>query len=134
MASLRSRCVDEAVTPWYHCISRCVRRLSLCGGQFVHRKQWIEDRLHELVEIFSVDCAGFSIMDNHLHLLVRLDSQKAEAWSNDEVARRWLCLYPLRDITGAALKASEARIRRFAGDAQWVAKIRDIAWRIWDGL
>jgi hypothetical protein len=50
MASARSRCVDEAVTPWYHCISRCVRRLSLCGGQFVRRKQWIQDRLQQLVE------------------------------------------------------------------------------------
>ena len=124
MASLRSRCVDEAVTPWYHCISRCVRRLSLCGGTFLHRKQWIEDRLQELVEIFAVECAGFAIMDNHLHLLVRLDSQKAKAWSDDEVARRWCCLYPLRNIKGEALKASEARISRYAGDAEWVAKIR----------
>src|SRR5271156_2597437 len=124
MASLRSRCVDEAVTPWYHCISRCVRRLLLCGGKFLHRKQWIEDRLRELVEIFSVECAGFAVMDNHLHLLVRLDSQKAKAWSNEEVARRWFCLYPLRNISGEALSASAARIRRFASDDEWVARIR----------
>jgi hypothetical protein len=124
MASLRSRCVDETLTPWYHCISRCVRRLSLCGGQFVHRKQWIEDRLRELVGIFSVECAGFAVMDNHLHLLLRLDSRKAERWSEDEVVRRWFCLFPLRDTAGAPLQASAARIRLFAADSEWVEKIR----------
>lgn len=124
MASSRSHCVDEAVTPWYHCISRCVRRISLCGGQFLHRKQWIEDRLRELVEIFSVECAGFAVMDNHLHLLLRLDSRKAEEWSDEEVARRWFCLFPLRNAAGAALKASAARIRLFAADSDWVDRIR----------
>jgi len=91
---------------------------------FRHRKQWIEDRLRELVEIFSVECAGFAVMDNHLHLLLRLDSKKAEEWSGEEVARRWFCLFPLRNIAGQAFKPSEARIRQFAADCAWVDKIR----------
>ena len=33
MPKLRSSIVDENVTPWYHCISRCVRREPLCGGE-----------------------------------------------------------------------------------------------------
>ena len=32
---------------------------------------------------------GFSIMDNHLHVLVRLDPDVAQAWSDEEVVRRW---------------------------------------------
>jgi hypothetical protein len=132
MANPRSRCVDEAVTPWYHCISRCVRRLPLCGGKFLHRKQWIEDRLQELVEIFSVECAGFAVMDNHLHLLLRLDSRKAEEWSDEEVVRRWCRLFPLRNLAGEAIKVSMDRIRRFAGDPDWVNKSRkrlaDLGW------
>jgi hypothetical protein len=132
MPTPRSRIVDESVTPWYHCISRCVRRARLCGGVFLHRKQWIEDRLNELTGIFSVECAGFAIMDNHLHLLVRLDSRRAEEWSAVDVARRWLCLFPLRNSTGDALAVSEARIRRFADDRNWVDRIRkrlaDLGW------
>ena len=28
-------------------------------------------------------------MDNHLHLLVRLDPEVAKGWSDEEVVRRW---------------------------------------------
>src|SRR5271165_3538295 len=71
-----------------------------------HRKDWIEARLRELVDLFALDCAGFAIMDNHLHLLLRLDSQRAQNWSNEEVARRWLTNFPVRDVAGKALPIS----------------------------
>jgi len=124
MPAPRSTIVDEAITPWYHCISRCVRRAFLCGQRFEYRKQWIEDRLKELVSVFAVELAGFAVMDNHLHLLVRLDSKKAREWSVDEVARRWLSLFPLRDTAGRALPISRARVEFLAQDASWVAKVR----------
>ena len=110
MPAQRSTIVDEAVTPWYHCISRCVRRAFLCGQGCEHRKQWIENRLKELVSVFAVELAGFSVMDNHLHLLVRLDSKKAQEWSVNEVVRRWLSVFPLRDTAGKALPLSQARV------------------------
>ena len=102
MATPRSQLVDESVTPWYHCISRCVRRARLCGEGLEHRKDWIVHRLRELTEIFAVDCGAFAVMDNHLHLLLRLDSRRANEWSDEEVARRWLTLFPLRDLHGRA--------------------------------
>ena len=124
MATPRSMIVDEAVTPWYHCTSRCVRRAFLCGDGKEHRKAWIEDRLRELVGIFAVDCAGYAVMDNHLHALLRLDSPRAAAWSAEEVARRWSTLFPLRDIAGKPLPVSEARVAELAADAAWVAERR----------
>jgi hypothetical protein len=33
--------------------------------------------------------AGFAILDNHLHVLVRLDPELANRWSDEEVVRRW---------------------------------------------
>jgi len=132
MPAPRSTIVDEAVTPWYHCISRCVRRAFLCGQGYEYRKQWIEDRLKELVSVFAVELAGFAVMDNHLHLLVRLDSKKAREWSVDEVVRRWLSVFPLRDTAGKALPVSRARVELLAQDAGWVAKVRkrlgDLSW------
>ena len=79
MATARKVLVDPAVTPFYHCISRFVRRAFLCGAENAHRKQWIEDRLQELVRIFAVDVCGFAVLDNHLHVLLRLDLAKAKA-------------------------------------------------------
>ena len=60
MTTARSQLVDANAPGYYHCISRCVRRASLCGlgqltGQsFEHRLDWIEERLLELAEIFAV--------------------------------------------------------------------------------
>ena len=124
MPTPRSRLVDLTITPWYHCISRCVRRAFLCGDNHAHRKQWIENRLRQLVGIFAIECAGFSVMDNHLHLLLRIDGRRAEDWSAQEVARRWLELFPLHDIHGHPTAITDARVERFAADAAWVAATR----------
>ncbi len=48
MTMPRRQLVDVAVTRYYHCISRCVRRAFLCGEGMTHRKAWIEARLELL--------------------------------------------------------------------------------------
>ena len=73
----RAHLVDAAVTRWYHCITRYVRRAFLLGEGTSDRKLWIDRRLRELAEIFSIAVGGFAVMDNHLHVLVRLDPQVA---------------------------------------------------------
>jgi len=107
MAIPRAQIVDEAVTPWYHCVSRCVRRAFLCGEGAEHRKVWIEHRLNELVTIFSIDCAGFAVVDNHIHLLLRLDSRLMEAC----VIRRSHAVGPLSSRCGT-LRASPCQSPR----------------------
>jgi len=69
--------VDPAVTRWYHCITRCVRRAFLLGEGPNDRKVWIDQRLAELVQIFSIAAGGFSALDNHFHVLVRSDPEFA---------------------------------------------------------
>lgn len=76
MTKPRKAQISLDTTPYYHCISRCVRRAFLCGEDaftsksFEHRRGWIREKLFELADIFSIDLAGYAIMSNHLHVLL----------------------------------------------------------------
>jgi REP element-mobilizing transposase RayT len=124
MAIARKLLVDPQVTPLYHCISRCVRRAFLCGPGYEHRKVWIEGRLEQLAAIFAIDICGYSVMDNHLHVVLRLTPDRAERWSDREVAELWVRLYPLRDRKGQVLPTSDEWLAARAQDAPWVQQRR----------
>ncbi|MGO9921244.1 MAG: transposase [Isosphaeraceae bacterium] len=125
MTIARAHLVDPAVTRWYHCITRCVRRAFLLGEGEGDRKLWIDNRLQELAGIFSIAVGGFSVLDNHLHLLVRLDPDVAAAWSDEEVVRRWGRLFPPRDKSRKPLPVSNAWVEWRLKDAAWVVKARE---------
>ncbi len=88
MTIARAHLVDVAMTRWYHCVTRCVRRAFLLAESPFDRKDWIDRRLQELAGIFAISVGGFSVLDNHLHLLVRLDPEIAGGWTDEEVVRR----------------------------------------------
>ena len=125
MAIARKLLVDPSLTRWYHCVTRCVRRAFLLGEGPLDRKEWIEQRLQELAQIFAVAVGGFSVLDNHLHLLVRLDPDVASGWSDEEVVRRWGRLFPPRDRSRHPLPVSKDWIEWRLKDARWVATARE---------
>ena len=125
MAIARSKLVDVSVARWYHCVSRCVRRAFLLGEGDGNRKQWLEKRLEELADVFAVALGGFSLMDNHLHVLLRLDPGVAGTWSDDEVVRRWGRLFPPRDKSRQPIPLPEQWIQERLDDARWIAKTRE---------
>jgi hypothetical protein len=47
----------------------------------------------ELAREFGVDVLGYCVMSNHLHVILRTRPDRVEAWSDHEVARRWLSVY-----------------------------------------
>ena len=132
MAIARSQLIDTTVARWYHCISRCVRRAFLLGEGPHDRKGWIENRLEELAQIFAIAGGGFSVMDNHLHVLFRIDQEVADGWPNEEVVRRWGRLFPPRDKTGQALAVTDNWVQWRLKDSQWVAtarqRLQSISW------
>jgi REP element-mobilizing transposase RayT len=99
MTTSRAQQMSLSDTPYYHIMSRCVRRAFLCGtddrtGQcFEHRRQWLEDRIRLLSTIFSIDICSYAVMNNHYHIVLKIDSETATVWSFDEVIQRWLCLH-----------------------------------------
>jgi hypothetical protein len=63
-------------------------------------------------------------MDNHLHVLVRLDPEVAGGWSDEEVVRRWGRLFPPRDQARQPLPVSKAWVEDRLKHPDWVATAR----------
>lgn len=66
-------------------------------------------------------------MDNHLHLLLRLDPDEAKSWSDMEVIERWFKLYPPRGTDRKPLPASKLKelVAKRLSDAVWIAATRE---------
>ena len=129
MTMARAQLVNTSVTRWYHCINRCVRRAFLLGeaeGEGVPvAKIGSKLRLQELAKIFAVSVGGFSVMDNHLHVLVRLDPDMAKDWSDEEVVRRWGRLFPPRGKDRQPMPVSNEWVQWRLQDTKWVATARE---------
>lgn len=138
MTRARYQQVSLQDTPYYHCISRCVRRAYLCGddpltGQnFDHRKQWLVSRIKQLATQFSVDICAYAIMSNHYHLVLHVDKQAAESWADEEVIKRWTELFPRNAALIETLqKNSSTRAARKQLTRQvslWRERLIDISW------
>ena len=132
MTMPRRQLVDVAVTRYYHCISRCVRRAFLCGEGFTHRKAWLEARLEVLANQFAVSVCGFVILDNHLHILCRRDPSVAEGWTDENVVRRWIAVYPPScldiDDPAACLAWIDHQCQDVARVACYRRRLQDLGW------
>lgn len=130
--------VSAQTTPYYHCISRCVRRAFLCGldrltgRSYEHRKQWIVERLELLSAVFTIDVCAYAVMANHHHVVLRLDPDRARALSEEEVMTRWAKLFQLpaplvRYRYGLTTGHAEARAAR-ARIETYRERLCDLSW------
>ncbi len=100
MTISRALKVDLNLTPYYHCMSRCVRRAFLCGQDdqtgkdFSHRKEWIVQRIKKLASIFAIKICAYAVMNNHYHLVLFVNQKEAKSWDDREVLTRWMRLFP----------------------------------------
>jgi hypothetical protein len=125
-------------TPYYHCVSRCVRRAFLCGvdaltgKSYEHRRQWIVDRIKQLTDIFAIDTCAYSVMENHYHVILHVDSERATAWTEQEVIERWERIFSLPVIVQRYL--AKETITQAERDTisellvKWRKRLHDISW------
>jgi REP element-mobilizing transposase RayT len=131
MALPRSQYVQEGQEGVYHCFSRCVRRAFLYGfdaltrRDFSHRKAWLVERLRFLAAIFAIEVCAYAVMENHYHTVLRTRPDIVATWSDQEVALRWLKLFPRhRDLQGTALPPAEKDICALADCPERIAQLR----------
>lgn len=95
MPTPRKQQIFLSETPYYHCVSRCVRRAFLCGNDavtdqsFEHRRAWVQERLLLLASVYTIGVCAFSVMSNHTHIVVKIDEKQATKLSDKQVLERW---------------------------------------------
>lgn len=140
MTQPRSSLVSVEDTPWYHVVSRCVRRAFLCGEDhlsghnFEHRREWIETRILELAAIFTIDVAAYAVMSNHYHVVVRLDPGRAASLDTESTLRRWTRLFSgpelvQRYLSGSRAALCDAQLQRVEEYARtYRTRLADLSW------
>ena len=121
-----------------HCVQRCVRRASLAGvdevsrKDYSYRREWIRRRFEALASVFSIDVLTYAILSNHLHVILRSRPDVLANLTDQEVAIRWLRVFPGRRIEEHLAEPSEIDVKRVLSDPKLLAKIRtrlsDISW------
>ena len=121
-----------------HVMQRCVRRAflagrdALTGKDYGFRREWIRRRLELLSSVFGVDVLSYAVMSNHLHLVLRTRPDVVVAWSDEEVAFRWLRLFPGQRLEEHLGDPSEVAVEMLLNAPGKVAQLRqrlsDISW------
>lgn len=125
-------------TPYYHCVSRCVRRAFLCGkdgltGQsYDHRRGWIEDKILALSSIFALDVCAYAVMSNHYHIVLHINKTSADNWDMADVIHQWHqlfngALHSQRFARGESLNKSELLMLKRTVKI-WRQRLLDISW------
>lgn len=138
MPKPRKALVSLEATPYYHCVSRCVRRAFLCGEDtftgksFEYRRQWIEDRLLVLGKIFAINVCAYAVMSNHYHTVLHINAEQAQTWSIAEVIERWHRLFKgsllsQRYSQGETLSKAEQYALSDQTE-EWRCRLMDISW------
>jgi hypothetical protein len=121
-----------------HCVQRCVRRAFLAGIDAVsgvdysYRREWIRRRFEALASVFAIDILSYAILSNHLHVILRNRPDVLANLSDEEVAIRWLRVFPGRRLEEHLAEPSQTDVQRVLADPELLAKIRtrltDISW------
>ncbi|ACA88554.1 transposase [Shewanella woodyi] len=125
-------------TSWYHCCSRVARRAflfgndELTGKNYDYRRAWVESLLLKLGDIFAIDVAAYAVMSNHLHLVLQIDIELANRWTDREVVEQWHQLFNGTELTQRFAKGEVIEEYQVAKLKHLVAIYRsrlcDISW------
>lgn len=135
----RKQLISLESTPYYHCVSRCVRRAFLCGKDpvsgknYEHRREWVESRMLYLAQFFCVQVAAYAVMSNHYHIVLRVDRDKARNLSPKDVIEHWQGMFKgttlsnqyLKDPKSLSIPEKSTLLKQIE---IWRERLYDISW------
>ena len=134
----RAEQFDPAEVCIVHVVQRCVRRAFLAGVDRVSgvdysfRKEWIRRRMEALASVFAVDVLSYAVMSNHMHQILRNRPDVCAAWSDEEVAIRWLRVFPGRRLEEHLAEPTDNDVKMLCRDKERLSEIRrrlsDVSW------
>jgi hypothetical protein len=126
----RHHIVAPETPGFFHCVSRCVRRAFLCGEDaysgrsYEHRRAWVEERLLALADCFAIGLYAYAVMSNHVHVVLHADPELAQTWTDEEVAERWVRLFPVCIDGAMDERLCQAKVQALQGDPERMVELR----------
>lgn len=138
MTRARKSLISLEISTYYHICVRTVRQSFLCGvdhhtgRNFDHRKQWLEDELLRLSDIFAIDITAYAILSNHYHIILHVDRERANHWDAKEIIERWHRLFKGSKqsqayLNGESMSGAE-RSMLDSEVAEWQDRLSSISW------
>ncbi|MCF6289167.1 MAG: transposase [Proteobacteria bacterium] len=136
MTVARKQLISIADTPYYHVVTRCVRRAFLAGydkpskTDFGHRRDWIVERMMKLCDIFSIHICSYAVMSNHYHIVLKVSENKK--WTTTYALKKWNKLYSLPYLADKHLrgeiqtKAETKQVKKMA--KKYRKRLMNISW------
>ena len=138
MTTARKQLVSVDATPYYHCVSRCVRRSFLCGKDpvtnksYEHRRDWIEHKIYALSQVFCVDICAYAVMSNHYHLVLHINKEEALELNKIAVVKRWQQLHKLPSLVqnwlAGKLSSDAEKLAASAIIESWRKRLWSLSW------
>lgn len=84
----------------------------------------MEDRLLALAECFAVGLYAYAVMSNHVHVVLHVNPRAVKGWSDEEVAGRWVRLFPVCVDDVADERLCREKALRLQGDPERMMELR----------
>lgn len=121
-----------------HVVQRCVRKAWLAGvdpasgKDYSFRREWIRRRLEMLASTFAIDVLSYAVLSSHMHQILRNRPDVVATWTDEEVAIRWLRVFPGRRLEEHLAEPTENDVKMLVQNPERLAEIRrrlaDISW------
>lgn len=130
MTKRRGDIMTKGKVETHHVTSRCAQQKKLCGldsdtgKDYSHRRDIVAELIRNLALIFAIDVANYSILSNHLHLILRSRPDIVETWSDEQCAWNYKMAWPQWSNGRWDRTPTDAEVRAVLKDSDKLARAR----------